>query len=129
MRNHLDPTCARFGTEAALQFLFGGREESANGDHAAKGSLNRFGDFRLLCLRRPPSRKAYREEEGRTEECEIAARTPPQRRIKNRMMKTGVAYEPIGMFRLPERPSWVVTNVLANGGELSGGEGKYEPKV
>ena len=124
---HLHEAGARFGLEAAQQFLFAGRDEARNRDRPASCLRQDRLDFGGVLFGGLFHREAHVREEGRGKQQWVAHGIPAARRVEDGVLEVGEAGEALGVAALPDGARGVELDVAADGGER-GTDGGCDPE-
>ena len=116
---HLHDAGARFGLEAAQQFLFAGRDEARNGNRPASRLCQDRLDFGGMLFGGLFHREAHVHEEGRGKQQGIAHCIPAARRVEDWVFEVGEAGEVLGVAAFPDCARGVELDVTADGFELA----------
>ena len=120
--------CHRLCLEPAQGFLFAGRDEAGNRNHALPGFGYDFINGGGVFFGGLFAREAYREKKGRGEERQIADGIPDAIGRENRVADVGASQKSIGIARFPKRTGGIELDVAPECLELARGEGEHEPE-
>ena len=120
--------CHRLCLEPAQGFLFAGRDEAGNRNHALPGFSYDFINGGGVFFGGLFAREAHREKKGRGEERQIADGIPDATGRENRVADVCASQKSIGIARFPKRAGGIELDVAPECLELARGEGEHEPE-